>query len=448
MTVQNTIAKNVYAGNGSTTVWPYTFALSPEDGGHVQVIVADALDVETMVPANEFRVDTDDQTVTYPLTGDPLPAGHRIALKRVLPKVQELNLENQGPFFADDIETSLDRIVMLIQQISEETERAVKVGETSPETADQLLQHIYDRVGVAEEAAAGAAESAANAKESETAVKQAEQNAVESANSASTSAANSANSASEAAQTVNSAIDTITDRVLAGVETKWATEAEATTCERTDVSMSPALTRVAVLALLALNPIVKSVNTIGPDENGNVDLNSARGSKTFTQGTYTFTVPSYAKYVRITAAAGGGGGGGVTECDRYPGGTTGGSGGSGARVNNRKISVTPNDTYTIIVGAGGAGGPVLYSGVANGGGGGSTSFGKLLVLSGGGGGSQCGPQYDGGSGGSSSPQESCCAGYGAGGSGGYHTSGLSGVNKAGSAGTSGIMTVSWNVLDN
>lgn len=222
MTVQNTIAKNVYAGNGSTTVWPYTFALSPEDGGHVQVIVADALDVETMVPANEFRVDTDDQTVTYPLTGDPLPAGHRIALKRVLPKVQELNLENQGPFFADDIETSLDRIVMLIQQISEETERAVKVGETSPETADQLLQHIYDRVGVAEEAAAGAAESAANAKESETAVKQAEQNAVESANSASTSAANSANSASEAAQTVNSAIDTITGKVLGSIANNLA----------------------------------------------------------------------------------------------------------------------------------------------------------------------------------------------------------------------------------
>ena len=160
MTVQNPIVKNVYTGNGATTVFPYTFALNQDDGEYVTVVIADEAGAETAV--TNFKVDTLSRTVTYPYpAGEPLPEGSRIAIRRAVPMTQELNLENQGPFFAEDIETALDRIVMQVQQINEQIDRSIKVNETGEQAPADLLNHIYERAGAAEQAAEQAAASAA-----------------------------------------------------------------------------------------------------------------------------------------------------------------------------------------------------------------------------------------------------------------------------------------------
>lgn len=140
MTVSNTIVKNVYLGNGSTTVFPYTFALNTDDGQYVQVIIANKQGAETVT--DNFTIDTDARNVTYPAVGDPLPTGYKIVLKRTLPNIQELNLESQGPFFAEDIEAELDRQVMMIQQLQELNDRAVKVQASSSTTPDELIDEL------------------------------------------------------------------------------------------------------------------------------------------------------------------------------------------------------------------------------------------------------------------------------------------------------------------
>lgn len=143
MTVQNTIVKNVYVGNGSVTVFPYTFALNKDDGEFVSVVVGDENDNEVAV--SNFKVDTTNLTVTYPFpSGDPLPSGHRIAIRRCIPNKQELNLENQGPFFAEDIEKEFDRVVMMIQQLQEESDRAIKGNQTSTTTAEEMIEQIHE----------------------------------------------------------------------------------------------------------------------------------------------------------------------------------------------------------------------------------------------------------------------------------------------------------------
>lgn len=162
MTVQNTIVKNVYVGNGSVTVFPYTFALNNDDGEYVKVVVTDETGTETEV--SNYRVDTTDTTVTYPYpSGDPLPSGHKITLKREIPNTQELNLENQGPFFAKDIEMEFDRVVMMIQQLGEMVGRAVKVSVSSSETPDELIDSIYENTRNALTAAENASISETNA---------------------------------------------------------------------------------------------------------------------------------------------------------------------------------------------------------------------------------------------------------------------------------------------
>jgi len=158
MSVQNQTVKNTYAGNGSTTVFPYTFALNTDDGEYVGVYVTN--DAGTSETTDNFTIDTTAKTVTYPTVGDPLESGKKITIKRELPNEQNLNLENLGPFFADDIESEMDREVMMIQQLAEEVERAVKVDMASDHTPEEFLQDIADAVETAKGYADDAQDSA------------------------------------------------------------------------------------------------------------------------------------------------------------------------------------------------------------------------------------------------------------------------------------------------
>lgn len=165
MSVQNQTVKNVYAGNGSTTVFPFTFALNVDDGEYVGVYVTNDDDVSE--PTANFLIDTNAQTVTYPKTGDPLETGKKITLRREIPNEQELNLENLGPFFAEDVEAELDRIVMMIQQIAEVNNRAITTDMASDETPEEFKDRLLASSEAAAQSAAAAAESEANAATSE-----------------------------------------------------------------------------------------------------------------------------------------------------------------------------------------------------------------------------------------------------------------------------------------
>lgn len=161
MSIQNTVIKNVYQGNGVTRVFPYTFALKESDGAYVKVFISGENEAEK--ETNNFTIDTSARNITYPADGsETLPAGKSLTIIRSIPYTQELNLVNQGAFFAEDIETELDRIVMMVQQIKEETDRSVKAP-ISDEDADKFVQDIYQKYKETLAAAEAAATSESNA---------------------------------------------------------------------------------------------------------------------------------------------------------------------------------------------------------------------------------------------------------------------------------------------
>ena len=125
MTVQNTTVKDIYVGNGATTKFPITFQMTdhPE---YIKVYITgdDSVAVET----ENFSVDLGAKTVTYPANGDPLPEGHKITIYRELPVHQLMNLVNQGPFFAENIELSLDDLIFICQQLNEKLNRTLSAG--------------------------------------------------------------------------------------------------------------------------------------------------------------------------------------------------------------------------------------------------------------------------------------------------------------------------------
>ena len=107
--------------------------------------------------------------------------------------------------------------------------------------------------------------------------------------------------------------------------------------------------------------------------------------------TYQWT-PSYFDIVKVLAVAGGGAGGG-----------SGGGGGGGGAVFNPRVSLAPNTTYTISVGAGGLFDPNGSPG-SQGQNGNNSQFGTSIIALGGGGGGGCcwGGGNNGGSGGGAS----------------------------------------------
>ena len=123
MTVQNTVVKNTYVGNLSTTVFPYTFDVNSEHPEHVVVYIT-GTDGKTAVTDN-YTLDMTAKTVTYPKSGALLGEGQKITIYRRLPYTQLLNLINQGAFFAENIESAFDDCVFMIQQLAEAYTRAL-----------------------------------------------------------------------------------------------------------------------------------------------------------------------------------------------------------------------------------------------------------------------------------------------------------------------------------
>ena len=117
------------------------------------------------------------------------------------------------------------------------------------------------------------------------------------------------------------------------------------------------------------------------DEVGSNGSNISHGSVEFTTaGSHTWICPEGVYWVyALLQSAGGGGGGGVTDNSR-------GAGGGGAAGNSCYclIPVTPNTTYSLTVGDGGAADGVSAGGTAARGG--TTSFSNFINLIGGAGG--------------------------------------------------------------
>ncbi|GAB5388277.1 MAG: hypothetical protein Alpg2KO_12450 [Alphaproteobacteria bacterium] len=167
-----------------------------------------------------------------------------------------------------------------------------------------------------------------------------------------------------------------------------------------------------------------------------ITVNAVAGQHQFTSpGTHNWVAPSGVTSVSVVAVGAGGGGGG---CHLSSVGDNAGGGG-GALVYRNNIRVTPGQSYTVIVGTGGA-----RTTGCNGNSGGSSSFGGLFTAgggsgavgaSGGNGGTPSGSYTAGHSGGRGGNSGSY--GGGGGGAAGYSGNGGAGGSGASSSGVTG-----------
>lgn len=142
MTVSSTTRKaGPFPGNAGTTVFPFGFKVF--DKTDVKALLVNATGASTtLVLDSDYSValaaDQDTSpggSITYPISGDPLPAGYSIVLLGDLPYDQETTISNSGGFYPSVLEDMSDRSTIQIQQLAEITSRAIVVPEsesTSP----------------------------------------------------------------------------------------------------------------------------------------------------------------------------------------------------------------------------------------------------------------------------------------------------------------------------
>jgi len=140
MTVSSSNNRVSYAGNGSTTVFPYTYKIFDEDD--LTVILRATDDTETV------QTITSDYTVsgvgnagggnvtmlTAPATGETL------VILREQDLVQELDIVPNDPFPSGSLEDALDKLTFMLQQHQEELNRSLKVSRTTTITSPEFTE--------------------------------------------------------------------------------------------------------------------------------------------------------------------------------------------------------------------------------------------------------------------------------------------------------------------
>lgn len=134
MTVPSTARRaGPYTGNGSTTTFSFSFKTFA--AGDLQVTRMDTFGVEATLVLNSdysvsLNVDQDASpggTITYPITGSPLPTGHKLTIVGDLEYEQTTDLLGGGAFNARVIEDTFDRAVIQIQQLEERQDRSLQI---------------------------------------------------------------------------------------------------------------------------------------------------------------------------------------------------------------------------------------------------------------------------------------------------------------------------------
>lgn len=126
MTVSTTATKITAEGNGATTAWPFPFALRDDD--EVVVTLTESDGTVTTLSSSAYSVVVNSAsgtnptpvggTVTYPLSGTPVPLGDFITVQRIAPYLQPTSLANQGISWQSTIEAALDNVVFQTQQLN------------------------------------------------------------------------------------------------------------------------------------------------------------------------------------------------------------------------------------------------------------------------------------------------------------------------------------------
>jgi hypothetical protein len=147
MTVSTTIIKNSHNGNGSTTNFAYQFKILQDSD--LTVIIRSSTGTETTKSlSTHYTVagagDASGGSITF-TSGNTPASGETVVIRRNVPQTQAIDYIANDPFPAETHEEGLDRTTMIAQQVSEATDRSIKLSRTNTMTSTEFTVGATDR---------------------------------------------------------------------------------------------------------------------------------------------------------------------------------------------------------------------------------------------------------------------------------------------------------------
>ena len=146
MTISTTTIKNSYSGNGSTSVFNYTFKITDDDD--IQVIIRSSSGTETIKTKTTHYtvagVGNSSGSITF--TSGNIPAnGETVVLRRVTPQTQGMDLIENDPLPAETLENAFDKVTSIVQELQEQLDRSIKVSKTATITTPEITDDASAR---------------------------------------------------------------------------------------------------------------------------------------------------------------------------------------------------------------------------------------------------------------------------------------------------------------
>jgi len=145
MTVSSSTSRVQFNGNGSTTVFAYSFKIFDQDD--LTVIVRSATGTETVKTiTTHYTVSGVGNAGGGNVTMLTAPAsGETLTILREQDLVQELDLVENDPFPAQSLEDALDKLTFIVQQHDEELGRSIKASRTNTIGSTEFTVSAADR---------------------------------------------------------------------------------------------------------------------------------------------------------------------------------------------------------------------------------------------------------------------------------------------------------------
>ena len=165
MTIASSTRKaGPFTGDGASTIFAFSFKVFSASDLYV-VKAATATSAETVLTlTTDYTVSLNADQNNSPggtvLLNSALGVGYTLTLASRISYTQNLTLTNQGAFYPAVINSALDRLTILTQQLNEQVQRCVRLPISSPDgsqvpTAQQMradVQTTYDNVAEAQSA--------------------------------------------------------------------------------------------------------------------------------------------------------------------------------------------------------------------------------------------------------------------------------------------------------
>lgn len=159
MTTTDAPSKFRYEGNGVTDTFSFPGRIFAETDLIVEIILrSDDSLVETLVLTTDYSVTINGpSSASVVVTAPNIPSALQdIQIRRSLDQTQSLVIPTGTVFPAKSVETALDKVTALIQEVQEQVDRALVVSVTSSDEVPNVTELLDDIIGHTETAEAAA----------------------------------------------------------------------------------------------------------------------------------------------------------------------------------------------------------------------------------------------------------------------------------------------------